>query len=146
MKKARVQSVDLFRGLTIAAMILVNTPGTWNAIYAPLEHSEWNGLTPTDLIFPFFLFIVGMSISLAYQNADNNKYTYKKILIRSLKIIGLGLFLNLFLPYFPFIENLTIVRIPGVLQRIGFVFLIAAIINLNYSWKWLSSKKHIVYS
>jgi len=135
MKKARVQSVDLFRGLTIAAMILVNTPGTWNAIYAPLEHSEWNGLTPTDLIFPFFLFIVGMSISLAYQNADNNKYTYKKILIRSLKIIGLGLFLNLFLPYFPFIENLTIVRIPGVLQRIGFVFLIAAIINLNYSWK-----------
>jgi len=135
--KTRIQSVDLFRGLTIAAMILVNTPGTWNAIYAPLEHSEWNGLTPTDLIFPFFLFIVGMSISLAYRNADNNKYAYKKILIRSLKIIGLGLFLNLFLPYFPFIENLSTVRIPGVLQRIGLVFFIAAVINLNFNWKYI---------
>ncbi|MCF6214235.1 MAG: heparan-alpha-glucosaminide N-acetyltransferase domain-containing protein [Flavobacteriaceae bacterium] len=133
--KTRIQSVDLFRGLTIAAMILVNTPGTWGAIYAPLEHSAWHGLTPTDLIFPFFLFIVGLSISLAYKNKVNNAAAYKKIIIRSLKIIGLGLFLNLFLPYFPFIENLETVRIPGVLQRIGVVFLIAAVINLNFSWK-----------
>ncbi len=135
MKKVRVQSVDLLRGITIAAMILVNTPGTWEAIYAPLEHSAWNGLTPTDLIFPFFLFIVGISISLAYKNAVKSKSVYKKIAIRSLKIIGLGLFLNLFLPYFPFIENLATVRIPGVLQRIGLVFFIAAVINLNFNWK-----------
>jgi len=132
---ARVQSVDLFRGLTIAGMILVNTPGTWGAIYAPLEHSTWNGLTPTDLIFPFFLFIVGLSIALAYKNVENTKSAYKKILIRSLKIIGLGMFLNIFLPYFPFIENLSTVRIPGVLQRIGLVFFVAAIINLNFKWK-----------
>jgi len=146
--KTRIQSVDLFRGLTIAAMILVNTPGTWNAIYAPLEHSAWHGLTPTDLIFPFFLFIVGLSISLAYKNKLNNAAAYKKIIIRSLKIIGLGLFLNLFSPYFPFIENLSTVRIPGVLQRIGVVFLIAALINLNFSWKSIliiSSSILIIY-
>ena len=63
----RILSVDIFRGLTIAAMILVNTPGTWSHVYAPLLHAEWNGLTPTDLIFPFFLFIVGMSITFAYS-------------------------------------------------------------------------------
>ena len=64
--KQRILSVDIFRGVTIAAMILVNNPGTWSAIYPPLEHAEWHGLTPTDLIFPFFLFIVGMSITFAY--------------------------------------------------------------------------------
>jgi len=135
----RVESVDILRGFTIIAMILVNTPGTWNHAYAPLLHAEWHGYTPTDLIFPFFLFIVGMSISFAYKNKPNNAKTYKKIIIRSLKIIGLGLFLGWFLPYFPFFKSFSELRIPGVLQRIGLVFLIVAILNLNFNWKTLLS-------
>ena len=66
--KERIISVDIFRGLTIVLMILVNTPGTWSDVYAPLLHAEWHGYTPTDLVFPFFLFIVGTSIVFAYRN------------------------------------------------------------------------------
>jgi len=137
--KQRIESVDILRGLTIVAMILVNTPGTWSHVYAPLLHAEWHGYTPTDLIFPFFLFIVGMSISFAYRNKPKNSATYKKIVIRSLKIIGLGLFLGWFLPYVPFFKPFSELRIPGVLQRIGVVFLIAAVLNLNCNWKVLLS-------
>jgi len=138
-KTQRIESVDILRGITIVAMILVNNPGTWSHIYPPLLHAEWHGYTPTDLIFPFFLFIVGMSISFAYRNKPNNSATYKKIIIRSLKIIGLGLFLGWFLPYFPFFKSFSELRIPGVLQRIGVVFLIAAVLNLNLNWKALLS-------
>ena len=66
METKRLISLDAFRGLTIAAMILVNNPGSWEHVYAPLEHAAWNGITPTDLIFPFFLFIVGVAIAYAY--------------------------------------------------------------------------------
>ncbi|MDQ6785568.1 MAG: DUF5009 domain-containing protein, partial [Acidobacteriota bacterium] len=65
LQPARILSLDVFRGITIAAMVLVNDPGTWSAIYPPLEHSEWHGVTPTDLVFPFFLYIVGVSITFA---------------------------------------------------------------------------------
>jgi len=133
----RIESVDLLRGITIAAMILVNTPGDWNNVYGPLLHANWHGLTPTDLIFPIFLFIVGISISFAYKNAENNKHTYKKITIRSLKLFGLGLFLSLFLPYLPFVKELSTARIPGVLQRIGLVFFFTSILFLNFKWKTL---------
>ncbi len=135
--KPRIESVDILRGFTIAAMILVNTPGTWAHVYPPLLHANWHGLTPTDLIFPFFLFIVGISISFAYKNKPKNWATYRKIIIRSLKLIGLGLFLGLFLPYFPFIKAVETLRFPGVLQRIGVVFLISAILFLNCNWKTL---------
>ena len=131
----RIESVDFLRGFTIAAMILVNTPGTWSHVYGPLLHAEWHGLTPTDLIFPFFLFIVGISIYFAYKNKPNVKSTYKKILIRSLKLVGLGLILNWFIPYFPFIGEWETLRFPGVLQRIGIVFFISAILYLNCNWK-----------
>ncbi len=137
--KQRIDSVDILRGITIVAMILVNTPGTWSHVYAPLLHADWHGYTPTDLIFPFFLFIVGMSISFAYKNKPNNARTYRKIIIRSLKIIGLGLFLGWFLPYVPFFKPFSELRIPGVLQRIGIVFFVAAILNLNFNWKVLFS-------
>ena len=100
-------------------------------------HSEWHGLTPTDLIFPFFLFIVGISIHFAYKQKPNTKSTYKKIVIRSLKLIGLGLFLGLFLPYPPFLKDFETLRYFGVLQRIGIVFLCTAILYLNCNWKGL---------
>lgn len=135
--KNRIESVDILRGLTIVAMIMVNNPGTWSHVYPPLLHAEWHGLTPTDLIFPFFLYIVGISISFAYANKENNKSTYKKILIRSLKLIGLGLFLGWFLPYFPFFKDFETLRFPGVLQRIGIVFLISAVLFLHFKWKSL---------
>jgi len=139
MNSKRIASVDVLRGFTIVAMILVNTPGTWSHIYWPFEHAEWHGYTPTDLVFPFFLFIVGISISFAYKNKPKNTKTYKKIGFRSLKIIGLGLFLGWFLPYLPFFKPFSELRLPGVLQRIGVVFFIAAILNLNFNWKILLS-------
>ena len=118
-------------------MILVNTPGTWSNVYAPLLHAKWHGYTPTDLVFPFFLFIVGTSIVFAYQNKEPSKRTYKKIAVRSLKLIGLGLFLGAFTISFPFIKEFSEIRFPGVLQRIGAVFFFTAILFLNLNWKKL---------
>ena len=135
--KNRVISVDIFRGLTIALMILVNTPGTWSNVYAPFLHAEWHGYTPTDLVFPFFLFIVGTSIAFAYQNKTPSAATYRKISVRSLKLIGLGLFLGAFTLSFPFIKDFADIRFPGVLQRIGVVFFFAAIMFINFNWKSL---------
>lgn len=135
--KNRIISVDIFRGLTIVLMILVNTPGTWSNVYAPLLHAEWHGYTPTDLVFPFFLFIVGTSIVFAYQNKKANAASYRKISIRTLKLIGLGLFLGAFTLSFPFIKDFAEIRFPGVLQRIGVVFFFAAILFLNFNWKAL---------
>ncbi len=132
----RIQSVDFLRGLTIMLMILVNTPGDWSHVYTPLLHADWNGLTLADFVFPFFLFIVGISISFVYKNKKGNFQVYKKIVIRSLKLILLGLFLNVFLPYFPFIE-IESIRIPGVLQRIGIVFCVVSILYLKCTKKQL---------
>lgn len=126
----RLVSLDVFRGLTIAGMVLVNNPGTWSSIYWPLEHAEWSGWTPTDLIFPFFLFIVGVSIALAFaRRVEANavaKSLYLKVIKRAAIIFGLGLFLNLF-PRFDF----ATVRIPGVLQRIAICYLVASLIFLT---------------
>lgn len=127
----RVLSLDVFRGITVAAMILVNNPGSWGHIYWPLKHANWNGCSPTDLIFPFFLFIVGVAIVFAFYNLKNtipHKTLLLKIFKRGFIIIGLGLFLNLF-PYFDFAHE----RIPGVLQRIGLVYMVCAIIYLKTS-------------
>ncbi|MEO0571171.1 MAG: heparan-alpha-glucosaminide N-acetyltransferase domain-containing protein [Bacteroidota bacterium] len=135
--KNRILSVDIFRGMTIVLMILVNTPGTWSNVYAPLLHAKWHGYTPTDLVFPFFLFIVGTSIVFAYQNKTPSGATYKKITIRSLKLIGLGLFLGAFTISLPFIKEFSAIRFPGVLQRIGVVFFFAALLFLNFNWKRL---------
>jgi len=134
-KQARLRSVDLLRGFTVAAMILVNNPGSWSYIYPPFEHAHWNGCTPTDLIFPFFLFIVGISISISLRNAKQagpNEKVYLKIFKRTAILFALGLFLNGF-PYFDF----SIIRIPGVLQRIALVFCISAILYLKSSKKML---------
>ncbi|MBT8186485.1 MAG: DUF1624 domain-containing protein [Croceitalea sp.] len=135
--KNRIISVDIFRGLTIVLMILVNTPGTWSNVYAPFLHAQWHGYTPTDLVFPFFLFIVGTSIVFAYKDKAPSKATYKKIVVRTLKLIGLGLFLGAFTISFPFIKEFSEIRFPGVLQRIGIVFFFAAVLFLNLNWKKL---------
>ena len=128
----RLESLDAFRGLTVAAMILVNNPGSWNYVYPPLLHAEWHGCTPTDLIFPFFLFIVGVSIHFAYQDKLSkglSKEIFWKISKRALIIFLLGLFLTLF-PKFDF----SVVRIPGVLQRISVVFFCSSIIYFKLNW------------
>nr|WP_200831838.1 heparan-alpha-glucosaminide N-acetyltransferase [Aquimarina sp. AU474] len=127
---ARIASVDFLRGLTIILMILVNNPGSWSYVYAPLLHAKWHGLTFADLVFPFFLYIIGISIALVYREKRMELGMFKKILTRSLKLIVLGLFLNAFLPYFPFFESFNTLRIPGVLQRIGVVFFITSILYI----------------
>ena len=131
--KSRLVSLDVFRGITIAGMVLVNNPGTWSAIYPPLEHAAWNGITPTDFIFPFFLFIVGVAISLALGRrieAGVSKSVYLKVFRRS----GVIFLLGLLLAAFPFFE-LSTLRIPGVLQRIAVCYLIVSLIFLHTNWK-----------
>jgi predicted acyltransferase len=126
----RLVSLDVFRGLTIAGMVLVNNPGTWEHIYWPLEHASWSGWTPTDLVFPFFVFIVGVSIPLAFakrlESGGSKRDLYLKIIKRTLIIFAIGLFLN-GLPYFGLAEY----RIPGVLQRLAVCYFFASIIFLN---------------
>jgi len=115
-------------------MILVNFPGTWEAIYAPLEHAEWIGTTPADFIFPFFIFIVGISITLSFskqlEKGITRKQVLKKSLWRAVKIFGIGLALR-FLPTFDF----TRFELPGVLQRISLVFLACAFLFLYTEWR-----------
>jgi len=125
-RSQRIDALDAFRGATVAAMLLVNNPGTWSAIYAPLEHAEWHGWTPTDLIFPFFLFIVGITTELSRKEP-------RGILRRGLLIVLCGLFLNAF-PYF----HLGTLRFTGVLQRIGIVYIVAALVA------WKASRRTIV--
>jgi predicted acyltransferase len=130
----RLLSLDVFRGMTVAGMVLVNNPGTWSAIYSPLEHAAWNGWTPTDLVFPFFLFIVGVSITLALSRRveaeGSRRDLYLKIVRRSAIIFALGLFLAGF-PYF----NLSTIRVTGVLNRIAVCYLLAALIFLKTNWR-----------
>ncbi|MFI5451700.1 acyltransferase family protein [Pedobacter sp. UC225_61] len=142
LKPQRLLSLDFFRGLTVATMILVNNPGSWSHIYAPLEHAEWNGCTPTDLVFPFFLFIVGVSIAYAMGSKKEDPKSHQKTILKALKrgliLFGLGFILAIFPRNFHdynFIEALKNVRIPGVLQRIAVVFFICSVIFLKSSEK-----------
>ena len=128
MNRERLVSVDAFRGATVAAMILVNNPGDWSHIYAPLEHAAWNGWTPTDLIFPFFLFLVGASLSFSTRD------TTRAAAIRALKIFGLGFFMA-FYPRF----NLFTVRIPGVLPRIALCYFAAFLIKKHFGPRALAA-------
>ena len=120
--------MDALRGLTVAAMVLVNNPGTWRAIYPPLRHAAWHGWTPTDVIFPFFVFIVGVAIPLALGprlERGERSAVLRKVVRRSIVIFGLGIILN----GFPWYDWATM-RIPGVLQRIAVCYLAAAVIYL----------------
>lgn len=128
----RLLSLDVFRGLTIAAMLLVNNPGSWSHVYPPLEHAAWNGWTPTDLVFPFFLFIVGITSTLSLggllAEGVRSRILFRKVLIRAVLIFALGLLLQGFPAY-----DLGTIRVLGVLQRIALSYLVAATIVLSTS-------------
>jgi len=133
--KERYYSLDVFRGATVALMILVNNPGSWAHIFDPLEHAPWHGCTPTDLVFPFFLFAVGNAMAFVMPRFEEAgpAHFWKKVLKRTLLIFAIGLFLN----WSPFVkwdgENLIFkiwenVRILGVLQRIAIAYFFASVI------------------
>jgi len=149
----RLLALDVFRGVTIAAMILVNNPGSWSYVYAPLLHAKWHGYTPTDLIFPFFVFIVGISISIVMERelkkGTDRVSIVKSAAVRAGKLFALGLFLAIF--YYDFTQvnyswlqqELYQIRVLGVLQRLGIVFFVTMLIVLFFSnfgrWLWLIS-------
>ncbi|MDB4884905.1 MAG: hypothetical protein JWN79_343 [Gemmatimonadetes bacterium] len=145
--RERLLSLDVFRGLTVAGMLLVNDPGSWEHIYPPLEHAPWNGWTPTDLVFPFFLFIVGittyLSLNVRRARGDDEHAIRMQIIRRGALIFLFGLLVNGF-PYFTFgdvpgIADPTLLqrmgdrllhwRIMGVLQRIGVAYMLAGLLT-----------------
>ena len=129
----RLLALDTFRGATIMLMILVNNPGTWSHIYAPFRHAKWHGCTLTDLVFPFFLLIMGVAMRFTFEKYETcNKYgpLFKKVFVRTITIFILGLILNAF----PFVRqdwDWSSLRILGVLQRIALVYLLASIIVIK---------------
>jgi len=142
----RLASLDVFRGIAIASMILVNNPGSWDYIYPPLKHAEWHGCTPTDLVFPFFLFIVGVAMPFSFAKyTPENRPTaavYQRIFRRGIILFALGLFLTLFSFTLDWlikgiVPNFSTMRIMGVLQRISFAYVLAALAVLNLSRRWL---------
>ena len=126
----RLVSLDAFRGVTIAGMLLVNNPGSWSSIYAPLRHATWHGWTPTDLIFPFFLFIVGVAMTFSFaarsERGDGRNALMLNATRRAAILFGLGLLLH----GFPNYLDLAGLRIPGVLQRIALAYFAATAIVL----------------
>ena len=136
---ARYLALDALRGLTIAAMILVNTPGSWSSVYAPLLHADWHGCTPTDLVFPFFLFIVGSAMYFSFSKLDAGltQSQVLRIVKRGAIIFLIGLLLNAY----PFVGPLSELRIMGVLQRIGLAYIVAALIVLAFARRgiWIAA-------
>jgi predicted acyltransferase len=151
--RERLLSLDVFRGLTIAGMLLVNDPGTWSAIFPPLEHAEWHGWTPTDLIFPFFLFIVGitthLSLSARRARGDDDSALIKQILRRGTIIYLLGFAMAMF-PFYQWgtiqslpdasvwdriVYRIEHVRLLGVLPRIAIVYICAGLLTLKTNLK-----------
>ncbi len=134
-KFGRLTLLDVFRGATIAGMILVNNPGSWAYVYPQLRHADWHGWTFTDLIFPFFLFIVGVAIVFSFSKRIELGYSrvklFLKVVRRTLILFALGLFLNGF-PNFDF----STIRIMGVLQRISICYFFASLIFLTFNLRW----------
>ncbi len=131
----RLMSLDLFRGITIAAMILVNDPGDGPSSYWPLKHAAWNGWTPTDLVFPFFLFIVGVAMAFSFtsriQRGESRGRLLGHVLWRGLALFALGVFLN----GFPTHYDPAHLRIYGVLQRIAICYVLVAVLELWTDWR-----------
>ena len=129
--KERIISLDVLRGITVMMMVLVNNPGSWGNIFAPLEHAEWNGCTPTDLVFPFFIFILGAAIPLAIVTKELNRQTFLKILTRSLRIISLGLFLG----FYGKIELFNLEGYPLLLSKLIITGIVAYALLGNFEQK-----------
>lgn len=126
--KQRLTSLDVFRGMTIMLMTIVNNPGDWGNLYSPLAHAEWHGCTPTDLVFPFFLFIVGISVVLSMPIKRLDASTFERIITRTLRIFLLGLFLN----FFSKIRLGSLDGIPLMLIRLVFTALITMALLGDY--------------
>ncbi len=150
-KTERIQAIDILRGLTVAGMILVNQPGSWKYKYAQLKHAAWDGCTLTDLIFPFFLFIIGASMWFSFQKTKELPYPdrFIKILRRSVVIFLLGLTLNIASQYMSLGEVVWAkLRITGVLQRIAICYLIGAVLCVFFQPKtlmWISGGILLAY-
>lgn len=133
----RLLSLDVFRGITVAGMVIVNNPGSWSNVYPPLLHAEWHGLTPTDLVFPFFVFIVGVCVPLSLKKylpgATDAEVPRGSVYGRIVRRSALIFFISLIVLHgFPFtVEAFRTIRIPGVLQRIAICYLFTACIYLN---------------
>ncbi len=125
----RLRSLDVFRGLTIAGMILVNNPGSWTHVYPPLLHAKWHGWTPTDMVFPFFLWISGLAMTLSFARRKQGGADRPKLLLHALRRGATIFLLGLLLNYFGRFDWST-VRIPGVLQRIGICYFCATALSL----------------
>lgn len=141
--KTRLRSLDILRGATIAGMLLVNNAGDWGKTFAPLLHANWHGWTPTDLVFPFFLFVMGVAIPLAFasrldQSGGELGALYRQIVRRTAILFALGLLLI----WFPYVGiDWSTVRIPGVLQRIALVYFFASMAYLHLGTRgraWLT--------
>lgn len=126
MAVSRFYALDALRGLAIALMILVNTPGSWNHVYSPLLHASWHGFTFADLVFPAFLFVVGSAMFFSLRDASVNPCTLQRIAKRTILLLIIGVLLN----WFPFTASWSELRLPGVLQRIAICYGIAAILVL----------------
>ena len=131
MTKDRLISLDVFRGLTILLMTIVNNPGSWATIYPPLQHAEWHGCTPTDLVFPFFVFIMGVAISFAMPTKTYDSSTFNKIFTRSLRMICLGIFFN----FFSNIQLFGLEGIPLMIGRLVITALVGYALMGNFSAK-----------
>ncbi|MDH6356856.1 DUF5009 domain-containing protein [Parabacteroides sp. PF5-9] len=137
-QSGRLLSLDVMRGITIAGMIMVNNPGSWGTVYAPLRHAQWDGLTPTDLVFPFFMFIMGVSMFFSLRKYDFklSRESVFKVVKRTVLIFLVGLGLNLFglLLNNGSLENL---RILGVMQRLALAYGVGSLIGLAVNHKYL---------
>lgn len=138
MKKERLISLDVFRGFTMLFMTIVNNPGSWNSIYSPLEHAQWHGCTPTDLVFPFFIFIMGTAIPFAIPTKQLDFVVFNKIVVRSLRIFCLGLFLN----YFSNIQLLGLEGFSLLIFRLIITLGVAYALLGNFS---LKTKTYLVF-
>ncbi len=152
----RLIALDVFRGATVALMIMVNNPGTWGAQYGALKHAAWHGWTPTDFVFPFFLFIVGVAMAFSFRKYDYelNKDATKKIIKRTLIIYGIGILLAFLRPvggetFGEVVKNLFGTwRLVGVLPRIALCYLFASLLVLKFDRKvviWISASILVGY-
>lgn len=131
MTRERLISLDVFRGLTILLMTIVNNPGDWGNVYPPLLHAEWHGCTPTDLVFPFFIFIMGVAVPLAMPDKFYDGTTFNKILVRSLRMLCLGIFFN----FFGKIQLFGLEGIPLLIGRLAITIAVGYALMGSFSSK-----------